>query len=407
MITRSLALTLAFGALGASLSCGQSEPPEAPPEPRAVAVVAPAKPVEPPSAPVPLPTAIAAATRGQEVQIGAGTLRVGSPTGSRDRDPSREADDVVVALGAFAIDALPYPNDPALAPRTDVSRAEAAQLCAAEGKRLCSELEWERACKGDENLAYPALSHDFDPARCKADVNACRSPFGVFALGAFGREWTDGNVTRGLGDSLRTAVVRGAGPGAKVTQHRCAARDAATPDSKGSSLTFRCCRGPANNVAYPQEPERARFAEKSLSRDELASLLKSQPALRDVVDTFRLFSAREIDEGLEAAHTSRMRMAPWLAAASVLVWSPVHGEEVWVLSGDTRRGAMLIALYALADHQFSLIGSLESRKEHAPFVVGYKPDAPEELLFSTCWGCGGEGGAIKLGQDSRVAIEPR
>jgi hypothetical protein len=32
---------------------------------------------------------------------------------------------------------------------------------------------------------------------------------------------------------------------------------------------------------------------------------------------------------------------------------------------------------------------------------------PGEVLFSSCWGCGGEGGALSLGEDSRVQIVQR
>ncbi len=365
-----------------------------------------AKTPEPAPGAAPLPSETLP-VKGVEIEVAAGTLRVGSPTGSRDRDPTQEADDIALTMNAFRIDALPYPNDPGHAPRTDVNRREAAALCEADGKRLCSELEWERACKGDENSTYPALTNDFDPVRCKADLKACRSPWGVFALGVFGREWTSSDITLGLGDTMRTAVVRGASGGALVKQHRCASRDAATPDSKGSSLTFRCCRGALNDGKYPVEPERPQFEERKLSKDALRKILTSLPAMRDVAEIFRLFSAREVDQGLEEAHTSRMRMAPWIAAPSALAWSPVHGDEVLVLSGDTPNGALLIAVYPLRDGSYSLIGSLQSAQEHAPFVVGYKPDAPKELLFSTCWGCGGEGGAISAGEDARIAIEPR
>lgn len=401
-------LRLALGALGVLAACETSAPAA---EPLAVAepalMLPAAPPAEAPIEAVPMPSAPATVARGREIEIPAGTLRAGSPTGTRERNPSSEADDVSIALGAFHIDALPYPNDPALPPRGDVNRSEAGQLCAAEGKRLCSELEWERACKGDENLIYPAMSHDFDPAGCKADLNACQSPFGVFALGALGREWTSSDTTRGLGDSLRTAVVRGASTSAAVAQHRCAARDAATPDSKSGTLIFRCCRGAANKATYPDEAERPPFVEKALPPQALASLLKSLPAMREVAEQFRLFSAADFDLSLQAAHSSRARMAPWVAAPAALAWSPVHGEEVLVLTGDTPRGALLIAMYALADGRYSLIGSLESAREHTPFVVAYKPDAPRELLFSTCWGCGGEGGALTLGEDARVTLEPR
>ncbi len=367
------------------------------------------------AAPVPEPSAKAALTphnatplaRGLEIAIPAGSVRTGSATGAKYRDPSQEADEVAVALRAFKIDALPYPNDPSQRVRGDVNRREANALCEAEGKRLCSELEWERACKGDENLVYPARSEGFDPARCKADLSVCRSGFDVAAMGALGREWTGSNVTRGLGDGLRTAVVRGAGPGAKPSQHRCAARDAATPDSKSSSLLFRCCRGERPTATYPEEPESPRFVEKTWPRDKVLAVLKSIPALQDTAEIFRLFSAREVDQGLESAHTSRTRMAPWIATPSMFLWSPVHGEQVWVLSGDTPRGAQLLVIYPLPGESYALIGTFETAQEHAPFVIGYKPDAPKELLFSTCWGCGGEGGAIVLGEDARIAIVPR
>ncbi len=403
-LVSSVLSVLAVGCERDQQRAAQSEPSVAPPS---RATDAPALDLPEPSVPAAPIVQEAVLTRGREIAVPAGKLRAGSPTGTKDRDPSHEADDVAIALGAFKIDALPYPNDPAQAFRSDVDRSEASALCAAEGKRLCSELEWERACKGDENLAYPALANEFDPARCKASLGACRSAFDVLALGALGREWTDSKVTRGLGDTLRTAVVRGAGPGAKPAQHRCAARDAATPDSKSRSLLFRCCRGERNNLTYPEEAERERFVEKTLSREKLAEVLKSMPALSDVAEIFRLFSAKELDQGLDRARTSRARMAPWVAAPSMLVWSPVHGEEVWVLSGDTPRGALLIVLYPLRDGSYTLIGSFETAQEHAPFVIGYKPDAPKELLFSTCWGCGGEGGAISLGEDARITIAPR
>ena len=80
--------------------------------------------------------------------ITAGTLLAGSSCDATPRITNEELPGTSVQLGEFNIDTYPYPNDPTKAPVTNVSRDEAAQMCASAGKRLCTELEWERACKG-------------------------------------------------------------------------------------------------------------------------------------------------------------------------------------------------------------------------------------------------------------------
>ena len=50
--------------------------------------------------------------------------------------------------GDFFIDQYEYPNRRGEKPKHDVIFAEARQLCAAQGKRLCTDWEWRRACMG-------------------------------------------------------------------------------------------------------------------------------------------------------------------------------------------------------------------------------------------------------------------
>ncbi len=352
----------------------------------------------PPSAPA---TRRLAAAK-QEIAIGAGSVRLGSATGSPDRDPSREADAVRVDLPGFQIDALPYPNDPAQPPRRLVDRAEAERLCEAEGKRLCSELEWERACKGDDEQEYP--SAPFDAQVCSRDPAGCPSPFGVFALGALGREWTSSRAGKGLGDALRSAVVRGASPDAPRPSHRCAARDAATPDSKSESLLFRCCRGPQIELAYPEEPSLAPFEEQAWDVAKVTSLLASMPETKAVAEEFRPFSQEQVQQRLTASKRTVAGLAPWLLAPKGLLWSPKHGEQLGMIAGDTREGALLVVFYREASGKDIFAASYLTRGEHNAILVAYKPDARREVLFSTCWGCGGEGGAIEIGPDARARI---
>lgn len=344
---------------------------------------------------------------GREITIATGMLRAGSPTGTPYRNPAAEADEVPVEVASFAIDALPYPNDPARPFRSAINRVEAQKLCATEGKRLCHELEWERACKGDVNASYPHFREGFEPAKCASDPRQCASPFGVLSLGATAREWTTSLVGAGLGDSLRTAVVRGAPRDAALPAHRCAARDAVTPDSKSDSLGFRCCRGATPTLAYPTEPVHEAFREATIPHAKLAGVLATIEGLSGKLEGFRPFSEREIGESLQKAGSSRTRVAPWVASAVSLSWSPVHGEDVLVVAGDTPKGALLVVAHRLADEKLKLIGTFETANEHTAIIVAYKADAPREVLFSSCWGCGGEGGAIVFGEDARIQISPR
>jgi hypothetical protein len=367
--------------------------------PRAETVPAPAREPEKPQQPS------LKVQAGLEIAVPAGTLRLGSATGSADRDPAREADDLPVEVPAFSIDAWPYPNDPALPVTTGVSRSEAAHLCAKEGKRLCRELEWERACKGDANLSYPG-SEPFEAARCASEPARCASPLGVLAMGALGREWTSDDAKGGLGDPLRRAVVRGAAPDAAPRLHRCAARDGATADSRSDTLTFRCCRGEATPLPpYPSEPEKPAFEEAGLA--DLREVLTSMPETRELAGQFHPFSRDDVTRSLQAAGHSRGGVAPWQVAEKPLRWHPVRGEELVVITGDTPRGALLVAYYPLAGGKNLFAGSYETKGEHTALILAYKIDVPRELLFSSCWGCGGEGGALELGEDSRVQLVQR
>lgn len=339
------------------------------------------------------------------VDVPAGVVRLGSETGAPLRTPAHEADHIAVTLAAFAIDALPYPNDPGKAPRNAVSRDEASTLCAERGQRLCSELEWERACKGERGAEYPA--RDFDAARCASQPASCASPFGVFALGTLGREWTASDAARGEWDGLRTAVVRGAARDAPAPAHRCAGRDAATPKSRSESLIFRCCKGASQSARYPAIPDEPAFRDGEPDPKALLAALAGMPETREASANFRSWSQAELGQALTLAGRSQSSLAPWQPIRGALSWSPVRGEQIVIASGDTPRGSLVVAFYPLGAGQFRFAGSYETKGEHTPVLVAYKSDVRDELLFSTCWGCGGEGGAIRLDEQSRLRFLPR
>jgi formylglycine-generating enzyme len=68
----------------------------------------------------------------------------------------------------FCIDRYEYPNREGGHPVVMVSWYDAASACAAEGKRLCWQSEWESACEGPSRLPFP-YGLDRDPGKCNID----------------------------------------------------------------------------------------------------------------------------------------------------------------------------------------------------------------------------------------------
>ena len=81
--------------------------------------------------------------------------------------------------------------------------------------------------------------------------------------------------------------------------------------------------------------------------------------------------------------------------------------SIGVFAWGTALGAVLVAFYPLSPDKNLFAGSYETKGEHTALILAYKADVPGEVLFSSCWGCGGEGGALQLGDDGRVQIVQR
>jgi formylglycine-generating enzyme required for sulfatase activity len=76
-------------------------------------------------------------------------------------------------LPPFCMDEFEFPNVAHGLPRVAVRWAEAKEACEQAGKRLCTEAEWEKACKGpgDRTQKGGASDRPDYAARCSAREN--------------------------------------------------------------------------------------------------------------------------------------------------------------------------------------------------------------------------------------------
>lgn len=373
-----------------------------PPAPAPEIVQAPpALPVAARPDPAPTPT-FDAPIADEHITLPAGPLHVGSRPGLPGRRPSVEADLVTVAMPAVDIDRLPYPNDPERPAQLAATRREAAQLCEAAGRRLCTELEWERACRGTDERSFPT-GETMDVAACVADHAACPSPEGVLDLGVRAPEWTASDASPRLAVLERTAVARGGRPDSSPASHRCGTRHAVNPAGGGRALAFRCCGSDAPAVEYPDVGVRRQFSDLELSDERWRTILASVEEVARFAEDFTAAGESDAVRALARGGAGVDEMH-WELAASAFAWSPSVGEEVWVVWGASGDANVLIALYPLPGDRFAHAASFVVREEESSFAVLRDPATRRELLWSTCWSCGGENGAVRFDDEARLRI---
>lgn len=327
----------------------------------------------------------------------------GSVPGTRGRVPELEPRRYQVELGPFQIDRLYYPNDPDQPPLVGVSRDQARQLCAERSARLCTELEWERACKGPNSSDYPTGS-TWDPA-CAENPSHCATGFNVLAMASAIREWVDSDVIPADGTERR-AVVRGASAEERASLHRCATRRGIGAETASPDLGFRCCKG-APNAAVVQEPKLGTTFEKTrLSAKRLTELLAADAKTRALAQDVKFF--REPD----AANTVKSRGPGddqgFLFTVSPLLWNPTAGARYLVVAARSgKTTSFVVVYYVLGKDDYRLASSFVMRDEPGPVALAYNGYIRPRLHFSTCWGCPGETGKIlHRSPDSAIVLQP-
>ncbi len=235
-------------------STAQVPPPSAPPQPQAPSHPKPPPPPPPRVTPAPeKSTTLALKTTPSRAQAGCPhdmiEIKKGSfNMGSQANDKMRGFGDLpwrTKSTRSYCVDMYEYPNQKGTRPTVNISWSKANSLCKQRGKRLCSETEWERACKGPRNLRFPTGNRS--ASSCNAggghlsaagSFARCKSAYGIADMAGNAAEWTSSRWSPEIPD----IVVKGGTADQAAYTARCAARSNQGSNSRAPLLGLRCCK---------------------------------------------------------------------------------------------------------------------------------------------------------------------
>jgi hypothetical protein len=158
---------------------------------------------------------------------------------------------------------------------------------------------------------------------------------------------------------------------------------------------------PAARVTPAAGAAASRAQPASLDLDALRKALAGVPVLASLAPRFEPFSAADVDAALRRGGRSRESITVWTFMPAAFTWSPRAGRELLVVSGRSD-GRALIAVLEVKGQAFVHAASLTLHEPEATLAVGYSDQYPDQLVWSSCYGCAGEGGTVRWLEDGRV-----
>jgi len=163
-------------------------------------------------------------------------------------------------------------------PMDDMAWQDAVDYARWSGRRLPTELEWEKAARGIDGRIFP-WGNEWDPGKCGNSSNSGggpkpvgsypsgASPYGVIDMAGTVLQWcgdwydekaydryAKGDLTPPAGGAERVLRCPSWDNGAYPRSFRAAARGSFEPGPQVSNTGFRCARGPAGTTSVPQGP---------------------------------------------------------------------------------------------------------------------------------------------------------
>lgn len=140
----------------------------------------------------------------------------------------------------YCMDQYEYPNSPNTMPLVNVSWYKAEKLCNKQGKRLCSDKEWEEACKGCNTSYKFSYGDEYDRSKCVTDEKTvfpsgakenCKNNYKIFDMIGNVAEWTNGLGVGTLGGSHKSR-----------DNAECSSWEPRSLRLRYADVGFRCCK---------------------------------------------------------------------------------------------------------------------------------------------------------------------
>lgn len=218
------------------------------------------------------------------------------------------------------------------------------------------------------------------------------------------REWTASDVAPADKSQPKGAAVRGAQPDASSVDHRCAHRASVEATATSDDLGFRCCSGAPNAASLPAPQFQQTFRKVDLSPAQAREMFASVKQLEELGGELKWFKEPDDVNVVLARGDAGAAPPNVVLTTSPLLWSPVPGEEVLLLTGRADRSSFIVAFHRLPDDRYRIASSLVLRDDKGPVVLGFNGYVRKKLGWATCWDCPAESGNITYRDDNRVVI---
>ena len=257
-----------------------------------------------------------------------GVLIAGTPLEKLPRVADEEMAGEQVVMHGFYVDVYPYPNEVGAIPTTNLNQAEAKDLCEGQSKRLCTELELERACKGPDNTIFE-YGETYKAAICGTGLSRalipngynapCLSAFGVHDLHGGVWSWTSSQWRRDPAKQ-NLVTVRGGNGTAGELIGRCANGRGIHKDARREDVGVRCCAGEPNSFEVVLQVTRGEPLRWQPPEDKIAPQLE-----------------KLCPDDVQAAVANR-RAEDRYKVERMWLWHPLGNEELFIGGGCSRPG---------------------------------------------------------------------
>jgi hypothetical protein len=141
------------------------------------------------------------------------------------------------------------------------------------------------------------------------------------------------------------------------------------------------------------------FKKTTLPLPQLAEMVGSAPELAALGGSAALFDPGDSPY----LHRSKADRDGYTITPLPVLWSPVDGTQLLVVTGRGKAGSFVAAWWPLPDGAYRLASAFVMVGEVAPVALAYRPP-DRTMLWTTCWRCSGEMGHIALRDDRTVVI---